>query len=492
MGMAKDTGVGSLDLNVEGAVGFVGFTASMLCCEAFYLLIPTLLLLDGRAGGFEAFGTLAVLGPHTLRFLVSVAAGMTLGALVVYLFGPRAAKRDNGGFMAFAFLGALCLALLLFPLPLPELARMGFAAASGFGLVCAVALWFACLQMQKPLANAFMTFLGVAASVGVCVGLCFMPSTVVRVVIGVAGIIGAACLIAYAKVSPRLAQVPDTVPNEVVRERMKIERSQDVMLAFTFFELGLAAGVALSLNAVPVVLAGALAVAVVLAVDAAGANKVTERRTHALTVPFTTAALCLLFFFDNVVTCCVALTLLAVVTTLYSLLAWRAMAEHVRISRLAPLRIFGRSRILDYPSLALGIVAGGFAGVLLSLDSLYALRFGVVLAVLYGFLAALFHRSRFPETYMEKEQHNEAAGLGKGMWRKRCRVLADDAGLSERQFEVLILLAQGRNARSIADVLTISYSTARTHIRNIYMKVGVHSTQELLDAVENTKLYGED
>ena len=40
--------------------------------------------------------------------------------------------------------------------------------------------------------------------------------------------------------------------------------------------------------------------------------------------------------------------------------------------------------------------------------------------------------------------------------------------------------------------LTISLSTAQTHSRNIYRKTGVHSRQELLDLIEDTKLYGEE
>ena len=80
----------------------------------------------------------------------------------------------------------------------------------------------------------------------------------------------------------------------------------------------------------------------------------------------------------------------------------------------------------------------------------------------------------------------------KGLWKKRCRVVGEQCNLSERQFEVLMLVAQGRNAKYIEQALSISLSTAQTHIRNIYRKTGVHSRQELLDLIEGTKLYGEE
>ena len=54
-------------------------------------------------------------------------------------------------------------------------------------------------------------------------------------------------------------------------------------------------------------------------------------------------------------------------------------------------------------------------------------------------------------------------------------------GLSARELEILDLFAQGRSANWIAEHLTISKNTVRTHLRAIYSKLDVHSRQELLD-----------
>ena len=67
---------------------------------------------------------------------------------------------------------------------------------------------------------------------------------------------------------------------------------------------------------------------------------------------------------------------------------------------------------------------------------------------------------------------------------ERCRRLAARAGLTERELEVLRLLARGRNARFIQEELAISYSTTKTHVSRIYRKLGVHAHQELIDVVE--------
>jgi DNA-binding CsgD family transcriptional regulator len=53
-------------------------------------------------------------------------------------------------------------------------------------------------------------------------------------------------------------------------------------------------------------------------------------------------------------------------------------------------------------------------------------------------------------------------------------------GLTSREQEVLFLLACGYNAETIAQILIISTSTARTHVYRIYQKTGIHSQQELL------------
>lgn len=58
-------------------------------------------------------------------------------------------------------------------------------------------------------------------------------------------------------------------------------------------------------------------------------------------------------------------------------------------------------------------------------------------------------------------------------------------GLSPREQEVLRLAAEGRSARYIADELTISFNTARSHLRRIYEKLDVHSKQELISLMHD-------
>ena len=57
--------------------------------------------------------------------------------------------------------------------------------------------------------------------------------------------------------------------------------------------------------------------------------------------------------------------------------------------------------------------------------------------------------------------------------------------LSERELEVLVLLAAGRSNRQIASELFVALSTVKTHIKNIYGKLDVRNrTQAVLRAGE--------
>ena len=52
------------------------------------------------------------------------------------------------------------------------------------------------------------------------------------------------------------------------------------------------------------------------------------------------------------------------------------------------------------------------------------------------------------------------------------------AKLSDREWEILRLLAQGRRNEDIAAALFISPQTVQTHVRNVLGKLGVHSKLE--------------
>jgi DNA-binding CsgD family transcriptional regulator len=66
-------------------------------------------------------------------------------------------------------------------------------------------------------------------------------------------------------------------------------------------------------------------------------------------------------------------------------------------------------------------------------------------------------------------------------FKERCQMVSNRYGLTEREAEVMALFAKGRDSAYIQQTLSLSKSTVSTHRQHIYVKLGVHSQQELLN-----------
>ena len=53
--------------------------------------------------------------------------------------------------------------------------------------------------------------------------------------------------------------------------------------------------------------------------------------------------------------------------------------------------------------------------------------------------------------------------------------------LSSREREVSVLISQGSTNEQIGEKLNISEPTVKTHLRNIYSKIGVHDRAQLVN-----------
>lgn len=63
---------------------------------------------------------------------------------------------------------------------------------------------------------------------------------------------------------------------------------------------------------------------------------------------------------------------------------------------------------------------------------------------------------------------------------EKCLAVAERYGLSPRERDVLLLLAEGRSRAHIRETLYISKGTVNAHIHNIYAKTGISSRDELM------------
>jgi DNA-binding CsgD family transcriptional regulator len=71
------------------------------------------------------------------------------------------------------------------------------------------------------------------------------------------------------------------------------------------------------------------------------------------------------------------------------------------------------------------------------------------------------------------------------MSRGHLEAVASSYHLTARETEVFFLLARGRSSLHIQKALTLADGTVRTHVKNIYRKMGIHSRQQLMDIAES-------
>ena len=63
----------------------------------------------------------------------------------------------------------------------------------------------------------------------------------------------------------------------------------------------------------------------------------------------------------------------------------------------------------------------------------------------------------------------------------RCDAISKEKGLSAREQEVLLLLAQHKTISDIENELIVANGTVKAHIRHIYQKLDIHSREELFE-----------
>lgn len=155
----------------------------------------------------------------------------------------------------------------------------------------------------------------------------------------------------------------------------------------------------------------------------------------------------------------------------------------------APLFFVGMSQTAFAVGLAGGFALGMLPGLTGTFDHTMLSGIALVLVVALAIIVAtaqdpMANAQDAADAAIEDAQ--EAAERAEfGRWKTSCALVAERAGLSNRETEVFMLLAKGRGTEHIQNKLGISGHTVKTHTYNIYHKMGIGSREELLDAVEN-------
>ena len=132
---------------------------------------------------------------------------------------------------------------------------------------------------------------------------------------------------------------------------------------------------------------------------------------------------------------------------------------------------------------ALAMIAGRLAD-----EALASLGLSTTPLIVLAVLAATFMvatERRLSSTWGVQVREMESPAAREASRRRalvaRCAELGRSGGLSQREEEVLLLLAQGKTAGEIARELMIANGTVKAHVGHIYQKLNVHTREELLE-----------
>ena len=207
---------------------------------------------------------------------------------------------------------------------------------------------------------------------------------------------------------------------------------------------------------------------------------------------------CLLFQISSMTTVSCFLVMSAYLA--FEILALNDLCNEVKLRGLSPVNVFGRARAM----ITLGMLLGWLLGLLSQTVShllsppLFAVVLGVPVVVIASTLVftekEIFAvRSATDERQIIEDASNaESAGTrGRGAndpsQENDITSFGAAWNLSNREKDVLPLLLRGKTATYISEKLYIAPGTTKTHIYNIYRKLGVHSKMEMFDMFEDYK-----
>ena len=194
-----------------------------------------------------------------------------------------------------------------------------------------------------------------------------------------------------------------------------------------------------------------------------------------------------------------------------ALLITYVVAETAHVRNLSPYVLMAAAACLARVCLAAALLGGHAIGSLpggLFGESEHIMRYLVVImAVIYALslAAVLVSRDRRHRRRGDADAGSSAAAAapagaveaaplpagavaeGDDAFDARCAAVAAAGGLTEREAEIMRYLARGRTKAHIAGVLFVSENTVRSHVRNIYAKLEVHTRQQLIDLVEEER-----
>jgi DNA-binding CsgD family transcriptional regulator len=217
--------------------------------------------------------------------------------------------------------------------------------------------------------------------------------------------------------------------------------------------------------------------------------KNTEERSNILyiSVGMIGSGFILFFILDNSIGSYLAVnTILMGAWAVYDLFRWSILAEMIEMVK-------NSAKILSigFSAFMIGVLAGKIIGestLKIAGQSLYIASMTVIfltlliLPILHKLLSKMIKKNEKPINKINTKIIDAFSGISAETFKDD--VFPDNVDtLTEREKQITALMLKGRTCKLIAEELYLSENTVKTHIKNIYSKMGVKRKSDLFDSI---------
>ncbi|MCI9628771.1 MAG: helix-turn-helix transcriptional regulator [Eggerthellaceae bacterium] len=199
--------------------------------------------------------------------------------------------------------------------------------------------------------------------------------------------------------------------------------------------------------------------------------------------------------FEDALSTTIACFLVMAAYLAFEILALNDLCNEVKLRGLSAIKIFGRARAM----ITLGMLAGWLLGSLSQLlsEAISPLLFTAAICMPLVIIAStlVFTEKEIFAVRAATDERKNIEGADEipsssvlheadSLQDRIIESFGAEWSLSNREMEVLPLLLSGKTATYISEKLFIARGTTKTHIYNIYRKMGIHSKMEMFDMFE--------
>ncbi len=382
-------------------------------------------------------------------------------------------------------------------------ASVGWVMCGITAAICTF-LWLRIFSVINP--QELCLYLSGSIILGVCIVyiLCYLPSMATTIITALLPA-GSLCLSSQAR---KYVCYKDRIKKQsaMFQKKSKMPKPVIRLLSGIFFytliyaalinPLTTRSGIGLESSGNFMLLPSLLAGVVIIAITWFSSRIENLRKLYMIILPLLVVTLVVFPFVRNV-SISVAGFIGTLSFQLFDIICWVIMSDSAFQNQTPTTRVLIHGRLAYFAAMLLGSAIGYY----LAINDLFKDKDlftqlclgGVVILVIVTTIvlkeSELFSSSSNNSNEIQPEadaEDNPAAVIPKAeeVFQYKAQLIAQRYNLTQREFDVFLLLSKGRSNKLIEERLYISSHTVDSHVTHIYRKCGVHSRQEIMDLIE--------